>query len=126
METHQGINASKISISGVGGAIYMVQFLVWAFASPAVGIFYTALIGAGLLCAPVIYYLNRSEQRSITSLRGGVLGFLSGVAFLAVFSERGLHLAEVIVVCALGGAGLAVLLLKKHSRDGHPSVKPYQ
>ena len=102
----------------------LAWFLVWALLVPTVGLFYVILIGGGLLCVPLIRYSNRSV-RSITGMKGGLFGFLSGVILVVLFTERAFSLGEVVALSVLGGAAVAALFRWRHSRAQHVSIKPY-
>jgi hypothetical protein len=124
MRVHRGILVNKIPIEGIPGAIYMLQFLVWPIATPAVAGLYAALLAGGLLLAPAIHLVHRNEQRSLTSLRGGAMGFLAGLVFLASFAEPHFHFPEIVASFAVAGAGFAAWLARRPQLSPI-SIRPY-
>ncbi len=103
----------------------MLQFLVWPLATPAVAVFYAVLLAAGLFLAPAIHFVNKTEQRSLTSLRGGVMGFLAGLALLASVAEPRFHFPEIIAALAAAGGGFAFLLARFQPHRQPLSIRPY-
>ena len=103
----------------------MLQFLVWPLATPAVAVFYAALLTAGLLLAPAIHFVNKTEQRSLTSLRGGVLGFLAGLGLLASVAEPHFHFPEILAALGITGLGFAYILARFQQQPQPISIRPY-
>ena len=123
---HPEISISHISISGAPGAIYMLQFLVWALVTPAVGFFDAALIAGALLLLPLIFYLNQPGRGSASAVGvGGVLGALCGLAVVAFVSFRELPLAGVFLIALAAGILGAPMLIWLRSRRRHVSIAPY-
>jgi uncharacterized membrane protein YqjE len=123
---HPGISVSHIPISGPVGAIYMVQFVVWAILAPAVGLFYAALLGGGLLLVPVAYFVNRPGRGGATRTGlGSLLGLVSGLLFIGVVSSRQVRLAGLFTTAVVAGVLGAVVLIWLRRKPQHPSIAPY-
>jgi len=127
---HPGISIHHIPISGVPGAIYMVQFLVWALVAPAVGIFYAALIAGGLLLVPLAYVVNRPGTASRSILALGVLAFMLALGYVAHVSDEALPSGGLFGVSVVAGFVAAAVLVWWRSRAreqltlksyGHPA-----
>ena len=126
LPAHPGISISHIPISGVPGAIYMLQFLVWALVTPAVGLFYAALIAGALFLLPLIFYLNRPGRGSASAVgTGAVLGALCGLAVVAFVSFREVPLTGVFAAALAAGVLGAPILIWVRSRRDHVSIAPY-
>jgi hypothetical protein len=124
---HRGISVSRIPISGPIGAIYMLQFVVWAILTPAVGFFYAALLGGGLLLVPVAYYLNRPGRHEATHLGiGGILGLVSGLLFVGAVASQQTRLASLFTIAVIAGVLGAVALIWLRRKPDHPSIAPYR
>ena len=123
---HPGISFSRIPISGVPGALFMLQFLVWVLVTPAVGLFYAALIGGGLLLVPLIAYANRPGRGSVPAAStGAVLGALCGLALVAYVSLREFPLAALFAVALAAGVLGAPILIWLRGRARRDSIAPY-
>ncbi len=120
------ISISRIPISGLPGAIYMLQFLVWALVTPAVGLFYAALIAGALLLLPIIFHLNRPGRGGASAVgAGALLGGLSGLAVVALVSFHEVPLAAVFMIALGAGILGAPILIWMRGRRGHVSIAPY-
>ena len=124
---HSGISVSRIPITGAAGAIYMLQFLVWAVLEPAVGLFYAALIAGAVLLLPVAFYVNRRRVGGAGSAgAGGLLGLLCGLAFFGLASSREIPLAKLFpIALAAGVVGAGVLVWSRSKGKHTPSIAPY-
>ncbi len=119
------ISLSRIPMSGAAGAIYMLQFVVWALCAPAVGLFYAALIAGALLLLPLVFYLNRPGRRPWAAGMASVLGMLCGLWVASVASAREFPRARLLEVAVAGGVLAAPALVWLRSRRRHVSIAPY-
>ena len=117
-QVHPGILLQRIPMSGAAGAMYMLQFLVWALVTPRVGLLYAVLIGGGLLLVPVAHYVNRPGRGGLASVGGGgLLGLLLGLAFFSVVSARQVPIMSIFGLAAVAGIlGAALLIWRRSAR----------
>ncbi len=120
-QVHRGILLDRIPVSGAAGSMYMLQFLVWALASPVVGLGFAVLIAAGLLLVPVAHHYNRPRKDGLIRVGGaGALGAIFGLGFFLVASARQVPLTAMFgAATAAGTLGAAVLIWRrsKEPRD---------
>jgi len=121
------INASRIPMSGSAGAVYMLQFLVWAVLSPAIGLFFAVLVGGAVLLLPLVFHLNRPGGGGVVgTLAGGAIGALCGLAALRGMALTSAPLTQVVIVSlCLGGLAGPLLVWHRSRREAPPSIKPY-
>jgi hypothetical protein len=125
-EPHPGPSISRIPLSGSMGAVYLLQFLIWALLIPGVGLFYLVLICGGVLLVPVVSYVNRSSrQRAGHVAAAGLLAVIACLLLASIASSRELP-AGWLFGSALGGGVLtAAGLVIWRRRQTHPSIAPY-
>ncbi len=126
-DVHSGINFSRVPVSGAGGAIFMLQFVIWVVLAPEVGLLYAVLIAGGVALLPVAFYVNRRHGRGLASVGlGTVLGVVAALMWVSVASFRHTPLAWILPVAVPAGVLGAGLLVWKHSGDRHVSIAPYE
>ena len=74
---------SRIPITGSIGAVYTLQFVIWALVTPQIGLFYAILSGGGLLLLPVAFYVNRASRRQAAVLLWAALSGWCAVLLLS-------------------------------------------
>jgi hypothetical protein len=117
---------SRIPITGLPGALYLGQFLIWALATPAVGVLYVALLAGALLLLPLVFYLNRPGRGSASAVSAaGVLGAVSGLAVVTLVSVREFPFAGLFGVALIAGVLGAPILVWLRSRRQRVSIAPY-
>ena len=120
------ITFSRIPVTGVPGALFMLQFLVWALLIPAVGLFYTALLAGAFLLLPVIFFVNRPGQGGASAVGlGGLVGALAGIGAAAVIAFRQVPLAGLFLLAFIAGLAGAPVLIWLRSPPRHPSIAVY-
>jgi hypothetical protein len=123
---HPGINFSRVPTTGAGGAIFMLQFVVWLVVAPAVGVLYGILIAGGLALLPVAWYVNRRRSGVAKVGIGSVLGVLAAALYASIVPFRQTPLAWIVPVAVPAGVLGAGLLIWKRSGEKHPSIAPYR
>jgi len=126
-DVHPGPSISRIPIMGSMGAVYMLQFVIWALVTPQVGLLYAVLIGGGVLLLPVAYYVNRASRHQATGVAlWGVVGVLCGLLVVSAALSRAVPVAGLFgvssVLAGLVGAGILIL---RRRRETHPSIAPF-
>jgi hypothetical protein len=121
------ITMSRIHIGGTAGTVYMIQFVVWALLSPAVGLFYAVLVSAAVLALPLISYIHRPGRTGVLAAAGAaVLGAACGALAVAVVTIEQAPLARILSVGLVGGVIAGPILLWLRSRaDRELSIAPY-
>jgi hypothetical protein len=117
------ISISRIPITGAPGALYMLQFLVWALVTPSVGFLYAALLAGALLVFPVVVFVNRPGRRR--SVGGALLGALTGLAVVSFVSFREVPIMGVFGVALGTGLVAGPCLIWMRSRRSQVSIAPY-
>ena len=117
------ISISHIPITGAPGALYMLQFLVWALVTPSVGFLYAALLAGALLVLPVVVFANRPGRRR--SVGGALLGALTGLAVVSFVSFREVPIMGIFGVALATGLVAGPCLIWVRSRRGQVSIAPY-
>ena len=125
-EPHPGPSMSRIPLSGSMGAVYLLQFFVWALLIPGVGLFYLVLICGGVLLVPVVSYVNRSSrERAGHVAASGLVTLIALLLLVSVASARELPAAALFGVALVGGVITAAGLVIWRRRQGHPTIAPY-
>jgi hypothetical protein len=125
-DVHPGPSMSRIPITGSMGAVYMLQFVIWALVTPQVGPFYAVLIGGGVLLVPVAHYVNRASRPQATGVAlWGVVGLLCGLLVVSAAVSRAVPVAGLFGVSVLAGLVGAGILSRRRRRETHPSIAPY-
>ncbi len=124
---HPGINFSRVPTSGAAGAIFMLQFVIWFVAAPAVGLLYAVLIAGGLALLPVAWYLNRRRAGGVARVGlGSILGVVAALLCASLVPFRHTPLAWILPIAVPAGVLGAGVLIWKRSDEKHPSIAPYQ
>jgi len=124
---HPGISISRIPITGGAGAVYMLQFVVWALFAPAVGLLYAALVAGGILLLPVVFYLNRRQVGGAVNVSAGaMLGLLCGLAFMGLALSRRFPFASFFSISVVAGVVAAGALIWHRRRSTHVSIAPFR
>ncbi len=122
-QVHRGILLDRIPVSGAAGSMYMLQFLVWALASPVVGVGFAVLIAAGILLVPVAYHYNRPRKDGLVRVGGaGALGAIFGLGFFLVVSARQVPFAAMFGAATAAGTLGAVVLLWRRAKQGRNAL----
>ncbi len=123
---HPGINFSHVPTSGAAGAIFMLQFVIWFVAAPAVGLLYAVLIAGGVALLPVAWYLNRRRAGVARVGLGSILGVVAAALCASLVPFRHTPLAWILPIAVPAGVLGAGVLIWKRSNEKHPSIAPYQ
>ncbi len=126
-EVHPGINFSSVPTSGAAGAIFMLQFVIWFVAAPAVGALYAVLIAGGVVLLPVAWYVNRRRAGGVARVGlGSILGVVMAALCASLVPFRHTPLAWILPFAVPAGVLGAAVLIWKRSNEKHPSIAPYQ
>jgi hypothetical protein len=123
-EVHPGPSVSRIPITGSMGAVYMLQFVIWALVIPQVTLLYAVLLGGGVLLVPVAFYFNRPHGAAPG--RVGVvagMGAMCGLLVVSAVTAREVPSAALFGAAVLSGVAGAVLLIVRRRHEGHPSIR---
>ena len=122
---HPGINFSRVPATGAGGAIFMLQFVVWLVVAPAVGVLYAVLIAGGLALVPVAWRLNRRRGGAAGVSGGAILGVVAAALCASIIPFRHTPLAWVLPFAVPAGVVGAGVLVWRRSSEERPSIAPY-
>jgi hypothetical protein len=119
---HRGPNISRFSPEGVGGFIYaLTPVVILLLVAPR--LLAVALAG-GLAVAPALYYRAHGYPQNVTSLSGGIAGFVLGIGLALVLGTHPVF-RMIVLACVSGGLLAAVYLSWRASRVNHPSIRDH-